>query len=48
MMKLQTTGSPERLAVRDAGTNACRSSGFIGGGQTFKFFFDAPPRKLLL
>lgn len=26
----------------------CRSSGFIGGGQTFKFFFDAPPRKPLL
>lgn len=47
-MKLQTTGSPARLAMRSAGTDACRSSGFIGGGQTFKFFFDAPPRKPLL
>lgn len=48
MRKVQTTGSPVRLAVRSAGTDACRSSGFIGGGQTFKFFFDAPPRKPLL
>ena len=40
----QTTGS----TVRGAGTDACRSSGFIGGGQTFKFSFDAPPRKPLL
>lgn len=47
-MRLQTTGSPMRLAMRSAGTDACRSSGFIGGGQTFKFFFDAPPRKPLL
>lgn len=47
-MKLQTTGSPTRLAICSAGTDACRSSGFIGGGQMFKFFFDAPPRKPLL
>lgn len=47
-MEIQTTGCPARLAVHSAGTDACRSSGFIGGGQTFKFFFDAPPRKPLL
>lgn len=44
MRTVQTTGSP----ARSAGTDACRSFGFIGGGQTFKFFFDAPPRKPLL
>lgn len=47
-MKLQTTGCLARPAMRSSGTDACRSSGFIGGGQTFKFFFDAPPRKPLL
>lgn len=47
-MKVQATGSPARLAMRSAGSDACRSSGFIGGGQMFKFFFDAPPRKPLL
>lgn len=47
-MKLQTTDCPARLPIHSAGTDACRSSGFIGDGQTFKFFFDAPPRKPLL
>lgn len=28
--------------------DGCGSRGFIGGGQTFKFLFDAPPRKPLL
>lgn len=48
MINVSTTGSPVRLAVHSAGSDACRSSVFIGGGQTFKFFFDAPPRKPLL
>lgn len=48
MINVSTTGSPMRLAVHSAGSDACRSSVFIGGGQTFKFFFDAPPRKPLL
>lgn len=48
MMNVSTTGSPMWLAVHSAGSDACRSSVFIGGGQTFKFFFDAPPRKPLL
>lgn len=39
---------PAPLAANGAASDACRSSGFIGGGQTFKFFFDAPPREPLL
>lgn len=37
-----------QAAVHSAGIDACRSPVFIGGGQTFKFLFDAPPRKPLL
>lgn len=42
-----TAGSRVRLAMRTTGSDACRSSSFIGGGQTFKFSFNAPPRELL-
>lgn len=44
----QSDAMPSCFILCSAGTDACRSSGFIGGGQTVKFFFDAPPCNRLL
>lgn len=44
---IQTTVSPARLAVRSTAADACRGSGFIGGGQMFKFLFTPPLKPLL-